>query len=136
MIAAGKRPDPGHPPLPQNEPTRALAASSGHVQYTTTSRSRGIVPAALGTKRHGELHRGIHGISHKMLTQTLRKLERERLVRRTVYPVVPPRVDYSLTRLGTTLTGPLRTLYQWTERHLQAIERARRAADTQESPPS
>jgi DNA-binding HxlR family transcriptional regulator len=43
-----------------------------------------------GTKRHGELQRGLGGISHKMLTQTLRKLERDRLVRRTVYPVVPP----------------------------------------------
>jgi DNA-binding HxlR family transcriptional regulator len=81
-----------------------------------------------GTKRHGELHRGIRGISQKMLTQTLRTLERDRLVRRTVHPVVPPRVDYALTRLGGTLTNPLLALYRWTEAHLAEIYRARRAA--------
>lgn len=91
---------------------------------------------SLGTKRHGELHRALHGISHKMLTQTLRKLERDRLVRRTVHPVVPPRVDYALTRLGGTLNAPLRVLYRWTERHLQEIKRARSAADTHKIPPS
>ena len=70
-----------------------------------------------GPKRHGELHRGIRGISQKMLTQTLRKLERDRLVQRTVHPVVPPRVDYALTRLGgsfqarytRSIDGPRRT---------------------------
>jgi DNA-binding HxlR family transcriptional regulator len=78
-----------------------------------------------GSKRHGELHRSLRGISHKMLTQTLRKLERDRLVRRTVHPVVPPRVDYALTRLGGTLTAPLHALYRWTEAHLKEIQRAR-----------
>ena len=63
-----------------------------------------------GTKRHGELRRGIRGISHKMLTEPLRNLERDRLVRRTVYPVVSPRVDYALTPLGGTLTTPFRAL--------------------------
>lgn len=81
-----------------------------------------------GTKRHGELHRGVRGISQKMLTQTLRKLERDRLVRRTVHPVVPPRVDYALTRLGGSLTNPLHALYRWTEAHLKQIRRARHAA--------
>jgi DNA-binding HxlR family transcriptional regulator len=81
-----------------------------------------------GTKRHGELHRGLRGISQKMLTQTLRKLERDRLVQRTVHPVVPPRVDYALTRLGGTLTNPLHALYRWTEAHLKEIHRARCAA--------
>jgi DNA-binding HxlR family transcriptional regulator len=83
-----------------------------------------------GTKRHGELHRSLNGISHKMLTQTLRKLERDRLVRRTIHRVVPPRVDYALTRLGSTLTAPLHALYRWTELHLKEIQRARRAADS------
>src|SRR5215510_8736834 len=82
-----------------------------------------------GTKRHGELRRAIRGVSQKMLTQTLRKLERDRLVRRTIHPVVPPRVDYALTRLGRTLTDPLQAIYRWTERHLPEIQRARRAAD-------
>ena len=81
-----------------------------------------------GPKRHGELHRGIRGISQKMLTQTLRKLERDRLVQRTVHPVVPPRVDYALTRLGGSFTSPLHAPYRWTEAHLNEIHRARRAA--------
>ena len=80
---------------------------------------------SLGSKRHSELRRSIRGISHKMLTQTLRNLERDRLIRRTAYPVVPPRVDYALTRLGETLTSPLHALYRWTERHIQEIQRAR-----------
>jgi DNA-binding HxlR family transcriptional regulator len=80
-----------------------------------------------GTKRPGELRRGIRGISHKMLTEPLRNLERDRSVRRTVYPVVSPRVDYALTPLGGTLTTPLHALYRWTERHAQEIQRARRA---------
>ena len=61
-----------------------------------------------------------------MLTQTLRTLERDRLVRRTMHPVVPPRVDYALTPLGKTLMQPLSALYRWTERHLEQIQRARR----------
>jgi len=61
-----------------------------------------------------------------MLTQTLRKLERDRLVGRTVHPTVPPRVEYALTSLGETLTEPLDALYRWTEKHLKEIGRARR----------
>jgi DNA-binding HxlR family transcriptional regulator len=67
---------------------------------------------SLGKKRHGELHRAPFGISEKMLTQTLRKLERDGLVQRTIHPVVPPHVDYALTRLGSTLTALLHTLYR------------------------
>ena len=77
-------------------------------------------------KRHGELNRAIGGVSQKMLTQTLRTLERDRLVRRTIYPIVPPRVDYALTPLGKTLMEPLAALYRWTERHLKKIQHARR----------
>jgi DNA-binding HxlR family transcriptional regulator len=83
---------------------------------------------ARGRTRHGELQRAIRGISQKMLTRTLRQLERDRLVRRTVYPVVPPRVDYALTPLGTTLMQPLNALYRWTERSLSQIQQARRAS--------
>ena len=79
-----------------------------------------------GAKRHGELRRAIGGVSQKMLTQTLRTLERDRLVRRTIYPIVPPRVDYALTPLGKTLMQPLSGLYRWTERHLKKIQQARR----------
>jgi DNA-binding HxlR family transcriptional regulator len=79
-----------------------------------------------GARRHGELRRAIGGVSQKMLTQTLRALERDRLVRRTIYPVVPPRVDYALTPLGETLMQPLSALYRWTEKHLKKIQQARR----------
>jgi DNA-binding HxlR family transcriptional regulator len=81
---------------------------------------------AKGRRRHGELRRTISGVSQKMLTQTLRTLERDRLVRRTIYPVVPPRVDYALTPLGETLIQPLSALYRWMERHLKKIQQARR----------
>jgi len=80
---------------------------------------------ARGARRPGELRRTI-GVSQKMLTQTLRMLERDRLVQRTIYPIVPPRVDYALTPLGKTLIQPLSALYRWTERHLKAIQHARR----------
>ena len=62
-----------------------------------------------GRKRYAELRREIGGISQKMLTQTLRSLERDGLVLRKVHPVVPPKVEYSLTRLGRTLIDPLQT---------------------------
>lgn len=84
------------------------------------------------TLRYAELHREIGGISQKMLTQTLRSLERDGLVQRKVYPVVPPRVEYSLTRLGRTLIDPLRALCQWSEKHLAELQanRARATAKT------
>jgi DNA-binding HxlR family transcriptional regulator len=88
------------------------------------------------TKRHGELQRAIPGVSQKMLTQTLRKLARDRLVRRTVYPVVPPRVEYALTPLGQTITAPLRALYTWTEDHRKEILQARRASQRGRAPGS
>src|SRR6267142_6234937 len=70
---------------------------------------------AHGTKRYAALQREIGGISQKMLTQTLRSLERDGLVRRTVHPVVPPKVEYSLTKLGRTLIEPLQGLCRWSE---------------------
>src|SRR5204862_326916 len=70
-----------------------------------------------GTIRYAALQREIGGISQKMLTQTLRSLERDGLVQRTVHPVVPPKVEYSLTRLGRTLIEPLQGLCRWSEKH-------------------
>lgn len=81
------------------------------------------------TRRYSELQRIIGGISQKMLTQTLRKLERDGLVERHVYPVVPPKVEYSLTPLGKTLTELLRAICKWAEVHLDEIEAARRGYD-------
>ncbi|MBV8344687.1 MAG: helix-turn-helix transcriptional regulator [Candidatus Eremiobacteraeota bacterium] len=75
-------------------------------------------------RRFNELRRMIGGISQKMLTQTLRDLERDGLVKRTIYPEVPPRVEYELTRLGRTLCGPLGSLTQWAHDHIEEVKRA------------
>ena len=83
------------------------------------------------TMRYAELHRQIGGISQKMLTQTLRSLERDGLVERKVYPVVPPKVEYSLSRLGRTLIEPLRGLCRWSEKHLAELQANRARARTQ-----
>ncbi len=77
-----------------------------------------------GTARHSDLHRMIAGISQKMLTQTLRRLEAHGLVRRTVYPVVPPKVEYDLTPLGESLLVPVSALKTWAESNSDAIEDA------------
>lgn len=77
------------------------------------------------TKRYGELHRQIGGISQKMLTQALRKLEQNGLIQRKVYPVVPPMVEYALTPLGQTLVEPLKALCRWSLEHFHEVENAR-----------
>ena len=83
-----------------------------------------------GTHRFTELRREIDGISQRMLTLTLRQLERDGLVRRTVYPVVPPRVDYDLRPLGVSLLGAIEPLVAWTRAHRDEIATARAAYDT------
>lgn len=79
--------------------------------------------------RFSELQREIDGISQRMLTVTLRQLERDGLVSRTVHPVVPPRVDYELTPLGSTLHDTIRSLVTWTEEHQVEIAAARETYD-------
>jgi DNA-binding HxlR family transcriptional regulator len=76
-------------------------------------------------RRHGELRRMIEGISQKMLTQTLRAMEADGLVKRTVIDVVPPHVEYELTQLGHTLSGPLVAICQWAMDHLPEMQAAR-----------
>lgn len=83
---------------------------------------------ARGTMRYAALQREIGGISQKMLTQTLRSLERDGLVQRKVHPIVPPKVEYSLTRLGRTLIEPLHTLCRWSEKHLPELQANRARA--------
>ncbi|WP_439676473.1 winged helix-turn-helix transcriptional regulator [Embleya sp. MST-111070] len=78
-----------------------------------------------GPMRYTELSRRIEGVSQKMLTQTLRSLETDGFVLRTVTPTIPPRVDYALTDLGRSLGEPIRALREWTETHINEIERAR-----------
>jgi DNA-binding HxlR family transcriptional regulator len=86
-------------------------------------------------KRFSELKRTIEGISQRMLTLTLRGLERDGLVTRTVFPSVPPRVDYALTPLGKTLLEPVNALAAWAERHRAEIQEARRRFDVERVPP-
>ena len=81
------------------------------------------------TLRFNELRREIDGISQRMLTVTLRQLERDGLVTRTVYPVVPPRVEYALTPLGQTLHSTIQALVTWTEVHQDEVAAARAAYD-------
>jgi DNA-binding HxlR family transcriptional regulator len=81
------------------------------------------------TRRFTDIKRAIDGISQRMLTVTLRGLERDGIVSRTVYPVVPPRVDYALTPLGRTLLATVGTLVVWAEDHVEEIENARAAFD-------
>ena len=83
---------------------------------------------ATGTRRYAALQREIGGISQKMLTQTLRSLERDGLVQRKVHPVVPPKVEYALTALGRTLIEPLQAICRWSEQHLPQLEANRAKA--------
>ncbi|MEV0199410.1 helix-turn-helix domain-containing protein [Nonomuraea sp. NPDC050691] len=87
-----------------------------------------------GTLRFGELHRAVKGISQRMLTLTLRQLERDGLVTRTVHPSVPPRVDYALTELGTTLLDSVTALGQWATAHRQEINAHRSDYDAARRP--
>ncbi len=86
-----------------------------------------IVVLGDATKRFTELKRAIEGISQRMLTHTLRGLEQDGLVERTVYATIPPRVDYALTSLGRTLLEPVSGLANWAQRHRGDIQRAREA---------
>ncbi len=75
-----------------------------------------------GTSRTGDLHRSLPGISKKMLTQTLREMERDGLLSRRVYEVVPPKVEYSLTPLGRKFIEPLEMLYDWGRANADALD--------------
>jgi DNA-binding HxlR family transcriptional regulator len=86
-----------------------------------------------GPRRFNEIKRMIGGISQRMLTLTLRNLERDGLVRRTVAPTVPPRVDYALTELGRDLLGPIAALAAWAIEHQACILAARAQFDASEA---
>ena len=82
------------------------------------------------TKRFGELRREIGGVSQKMLTQTLRGLEMDGLVARRVYASVPPKVEYTLTKLGRTLIPVLEAIREWSEHNIEGVLEARSHYDT------
>lgn len=107
-------------PYRETCPTRQLLDRIGD-QWTV------LVIGCLGSgpQRYTEIARRIEGVSQKMLTQTLRALERDGIVERTVFPVVPPHVEYDLTELGRTLQEPIRTLERWAVQNIDAVLHAR-----------
>jgi DNA-binding HxlR family transcriptional regulator len=88
-----------------------------------------LIALADGPRRYGELSRAVPGVSQKMLTQTLRGLERDGLVARAVTPSVPVRVDYRLTGLGESLLPVLSAVKNWAERHIDEVDAARERYD-------
>ena len=92
-----------------------------------------IIMLAERPRRFSDLKRSIGGISQRMLTLCLRGLERDGLVKRTVFPVVPPRVEYELTALGQSLREPVTQLANWAKGHLAELDAARAAFDRREA---
>jgi DNA-binding HxlR family transcriptional regulator len=88
-----------------------------------------IVLLGDGPKRFNEIKRRVGGISQRMLTLTLRGLERDGLVKRTQFPTIPPRVDYELTQLGRSLWDAVKPLGEWAQGHVRHITKARAAFD-------
>jgi DNA-binding HxlR family transcriptional regulator len=86
-----------------------------------------------GKKRFTELRHGIEGISQRMLTLTLKGLERDGLITRTVFPTIPPRVEYELTKLGRSLIQPITGLAKWAGNNREKIQSARTRYDSQNS---
>jgi DNA-binding HxlR family transcriptional regulator len=86
-----------------------------------------------GTRRFGELRREVDGVSEKMLAQTLQALERDGLVERRVYPVIPPHTDYRLTDLGLEAAGRVAELLDWVEERLSEVQRRQRRHDARQA---
>jgi DNA-binding HxlR family transcriptional regulator len=112
--------------------TSVRACGAGHKLVTETLARIGdkwtvMVVGVLhhGPMRYNQIRRAVEGISQRMLTLTLKGLEEDGLVNRTMYPTIPPRVDYELTDLGRTLIVPLQTLYGWAVEHRPAMLAAR-----------
>lgn len=91
-----------------------------------------VTTLSKGSKRFNELRREIPSVSQRMLTLTLRNLERDGLVSRTVTPTIPPRVDYELTDLGRSLYEPLRGIEQWALEHVEDIHAAHDRFDAEQ----
>lgn len=110
----------GYDVFTENCPTRALL---DRIANRWTTLIIGML-AQHQPRRFNELRRAIGGISQKMLTQTLRDMERDGIVQREIFPEVPPRVEYSLTPLGRTLREPLSALADWSVHHMDEVRAA------------
>jgi len=104
----------------------------GRIADKWTALVMAMLAEAPGPMRFGELRRAVPGISQKMLTQTLREMERDGLVVRTLYPQIPPRVEYAMTALGATLREPLHVLTNWVEAHMAEVNASQQAFDRRE----
>ena len=108
-------------------------AALGHISDKWTVLILGLLED--GPKRFSRLKREIGGISQKMLTQTLRRLERDGFITRTIYPEVPPHVEYALTVLGQSLSVPIAAMRQWAEKYIEEIGTAQQIYDQRTRPP-
>jgi DNA-binding HxlR family transcriptional regulator len=133
------------------DPVRALAdepCGSSEISEPSACRAREVLQRVgdkwsmyvidllgQGTMRFSELHRSIDGITARMLTVTLRGLERDGIVTRTIHPVIPPRVEYTLTPMGQTLLDSIGRLVSWADSHLPEIDAARAAYDAKRPSP-
>src|SRR5215475_6243876 len=128
------RPQEGTPLIPSNlhvpEDCRAVSEILARVGDKWTVLVVGVLGD--GPKRFSEIRRALGSISQRMLTLTLRGLERDGLVTRTVFPTIPPRVDYELTDLGRGLAKPVAALGEWVFQHRDRIEDAREKFDAAE----
>ncbi len=120
--------------LPSNLRVPEDGRAGGEVLDRVGDKGSVLVVATLGAgpKRFNELRRAIASISQRMLTLTVRGLERDGLVTRTVFATIPPRVDYELTDLGRSLLAPVNALGLWARRNREGIERARARYDAAE----
>ena len=123
------------------EGVRGGAAGQGPLELDRLihERMRLAIVSALAVNQSlsfNELKRQIEGISQRMLTLTLRSLERDGLLTRTIYPTIPPRVDYELTPLGRSLIGPVSALAEWAQTHIAEIDSARQRFDRKAGKPS
>ncbi|MDX3452169.1 helix-turn-helix domain-containing protein [Streptomyces sp. ME02-8801-2C] len=114
--------------LPEDADLRRADSLAREIFSDVANKWALLIIEALGerTLRFSELRNEVEGVSHKMLTQNLRMLERNGLVDRKVYPTVPPRVEYTLTEPGRALRATVDALCEWTNRYLGHIEGARR----------
>lgn len=95
-----------------------------------------IIALSRGPLRFGHIRQAIQGISGKVLTDTLRDLERDGIVSRTAFDEMPPRVEYALTELGRTLQEPLTALGRWAEAHIEEVEYSRNFYDASRQLPN
>jgi DNA-binding HxlR family transcriptional regulator len=136
------------PSGPADEPAVAVGERSAAIGERSPCRAREVLQRVgdkwsvlaidllgQGTMRFTELHRAIDGITARMLTVTLRGLERDGIVTRTIHPVIPPRVEYALTPMGRTLLDTIGQLVDWTDSHLPEIQAARAAYDARHASP-